>query len=217
MWTENNMSKACVMVTGIGNNTFIDNAKKYAYPIIKKYFNKNNYETFLIEDTKYKDEVQHPSWLWLKCHELIPGFDYILTWNIDILPVKIEDNIFSVIDQNMIGASCDLEYQNVKEYPNFKYNCGMVGVPKNREDFCNDIYNRYKSNPFSWPSYEQYYVNMELHKQNIPVFEIPNKYNYYFNHPNFENATCWHYTNKVHKSQVIELFKHHYRMIIGEE
>jgi len=208
------MTKKCVMVTGIGNNDWMLAAKKYAYPVIQKYFQQNGHEVFLIEETPFQTMAAHPSWLWLKCHEILPNYEYILSWNLDILPVKFTDDIFHDLDFNLIGACEDLEAANVRagcpQFSDFKYNCGLVGVPNQYKDFCTKVFDMYKHNPYGWPSYEQYYVNKEITQQNIPIHHIPNRFNYYYLYNDFEKASCWHYTNRVSKQQVSELFKYHY-------
>lgn len=199
----------CVMVTATGQSEWITAAIQYAWPVIKKYFKDNGHDVHLIRRTPYDTVVQHPSWLWLKCHELLPNYDYILTWNLDILPVIFNDDIFKNLDMSLLGAVVEDPSMHGM-FPHFKYNCGMVGVPKAYAEFCSEVYTKWMSNPKDWPSYEQYYVNMEIGERKIPVHEVPKKYAWYYNSPNYETATCWHYTNTVHKHSIVELFKKHY-------
>jgi hypothetical protein len=199
----------CIMVTAIGKNAWVSSAISYAWPVIKKYFEDNGHNVYLIQNTPFDSEVLHPSWLWLKCHEILLGYDYILTWNLDILPVKFEDDIFKYLDQTMVGAV--MEDPSVHGiFPHFKYNCGMVGVPKSYSGFFSDVYQKWNKNPNSWPSYEQYYVNQEIGERNIPIYSIPQKYAWFFNSPNYKEATCWHYTSTVQKDGIENLFKQHY-------
>jgi hypothetical protein len=199
----------CVMVTAIGKNEWVSSAIEYAWPLIKKYFEGNGHKVFLIQSTPYDSEVLHPSWLWLKCHEILPGYDYILTWNLDILPILFSDDIFKDLNQTLLGAV--MEDPSVHDiFPHFKYNCGMVGVPHTYDSFCSEVYAKWNKNPNNWPSYEQYYVNMEVGERGIPVFTIPKKYAWYYNSPGFKDATCWHYTSTVLKDGIATLFKQHY-------
>jgi hypothetical protein len=208
------IARKCVMVTAIGKNEWITSAIQYAWPIIKEYFEGNGHNVQLIRSSPFDNEVQHPSWLWLKCHEILPTYEYILTWNLDILPVVFKDDIFKILDMNLLGAVVEdssIHYT----FPHFKYNCGLVGVPNNYKDFCAEVYAKWIRNPNSWPSYEQYYVNMEIGERKINVFEIPKKYAWYYNSPNYETASCWHYTNTISKNKVTNLFKKHYERIFN--
>jgi len=202
------------MITAIGDNPWIVSAKKYLWPIIKKYFNDNGHNAFIIEDSEIKD-YQHPSWLWLNCHKILPNYEYILTWDLDIVPVNLSDDIFSVIDTTKISALVEPSYAKWQsQFPHFKYNMGLCGVPKAYSQFFESIYQKYKHNPFNWPSYEQYYNNMEIGQNKIEVQELPRRYASYLGE--MDNPTCIHYTAIISKDKALQYFKGHYDAIFKQ-
>jgi len=172
-----------VFVVKIGNN---DVYKHYS-KILENYFKKYNINFFYLEENKF--EV-HPSWLKLKCHDYVDD-DFILCWDIDILPRIDAANIVADLNLNKINLVQDTMLKikavnNNEIYSFFKYNCGLIGMPKNYKSFFSNLFDQY-SLLEKYPSYEQYVVNEELSKTNyIDVHELPDKWNTIY-HPPFRH------------------------------
>ena len=161
--------------------------------VIERYFIDNGHKVLVNSiDCSY----DLASWQWLNCHKLFPGYDFLLTWNLDILPQKRED-IFKDLDLTKLCASVESDGQSVA-FPHYKYNCGLVGVPASEAKFCEDVYTKWSGNPKKWPSYEQYYWNLEVGEQKKEVHEIPHKYNTFCGGGEGD-AVCVHYSGFVFK------------------
>jgi len=208
--------KTAVVVTAIPDMKWIKTYGDMCLKIIHAYFDRYNHEVRIIDKNPLNILVNHSSWLWLLGHQIFPGYDYLLYWNLDILPNKFNEDIFDSLDMNKIAMCREVNDIN-KMFPHFYYNSGMVGVPKQYDQFFVDIFNRWKDNPKNWPSWEQYYVNMEIGEQKIDVHEIPLKFNMF---PNYDKnlAICIHYTSSVRKEgpeplATTAMEKHYYRLI----
>jgi hypothetical protein len=188
--------KTAVFVTAIPDMKWIRTHGPMCLEIIRAYFSHYGHEV-LVLDKNPGISVKHNSWLWLLAHQIFPGYDYLLYWNLDILPNKFDEDIFNSLDLTKIAVCREADGSSTK-FPYYYYNCGMAGIPKQYSQFCIDTFNRWKDDPNNWPSYEQYYVNMELGEHKIDVHEIPKKFNmFYGSDPSV--AVCLHYSYTVYK------------------
>jgi len=107
-------------------------------------------------------------------------------------------------------------YPNGKHFtPSFKYNGGLVGIPKSYSSFIESVFKRHA--PGTYPSYEQYYLNNDIEKYQIPVYRLPNDLNYLYCIPlglqertdEFNSSRFQHYTMCVQGDEKAFLIKQH--------
>ena len=156
------------------------NYSKYSVPIMKKFceFNKVNHFVLTYDPIQNKYH-RPPSWIKLFAHEFIKD-DFILYWDLDLVPLKLYD-ISPVLDYdklNMVGDTSLLVENGFNS--NFKFNTGLIGIPKNWSDRLIKIYES-KAPLASYPSWEQYYVNDYISENNEKIHELPIEYNYMYN------------------------------------
>jgi len=152
----------------------------------------------------------HPSWYKLKAFDYIDD-DFVLSWDLDLLPKKNAESIIPFLNYNKINLAIDtavilknLNFLNEQKY--FRYNCGLMGIPRSFKSFCDDVFeyskNKIPSLDFPNPSpTEQDIINQKLYETNFKdVHEIESKFNtlYYTEKENLINivkAKCIHYTS----------------------
>lgn len=189
---------------------------KHSIPLIKKLCDFNKVNLFIL-DTDISQNIykKHPSWLKLFCHDLVED-DFILCWDLDLVPTKLFELNF--LDLNRINASYDRCFltENFTFNGKFKYNCGLIGIPKSYKDLFKSIYHT-KSEYSNYPSYEQYHVNDEIYDKNIPINLIDTKYNYLYDGKETESEILnMHYTWKINSNaHRVELIKNHFNKYNG--
>jgi hypothetical protein len=147
------------MILSIGSITY----KEDALAVLSHYFKSHNIEYHVIENAPPTIDVRgsHPSWWKLLAHSILPGYDFILCWDLDLLPNNPDVNIIDEFNMNLICLSWDSHakhYPNDKFLPSFKYNGGLLGIPKSYKDTLESIFKRYA--PGIYPSYKAYlYLN----------------------------------------------------------
>jgi hypothetical protein len=197
-----------IFVINIGDTVY----GKYSLAFIEKLCEHNNINLFVLSEDIPKNIYNlHPSWLKLFSHSLIDD-DFILCWDLDLVPTKLY-NIKELIDYNNLNFCYDGSYLNEGFTFNgkFKYNCGLIGVPKKYQQFMENIYHEYGKYA-QYPSYEQYYVNDEVFNKNITPNVLNNNLNYMFNGSEdfSDNIYNIHYTWKINSNQHrIDLIKKH--------
>jgi hypothetical protein len=87
----------------------------------------------------------------------------------------------------------------------FKYNGGLIGIPKSHKDFFESVFRDYA--PGVLPSWEQYYLNNAIHDKHIAIHELPGDINVLYGLPGFANARLQHYT---YKQEAKSKIKDHY-------
>jgi hypothetical protein len=186
--------------------------KKYSLEILKDFFSNLNIEPFILEESGDKNyKKAHPSWLKLISHKYIQDEDsVVLCWDLDLLPVKksLQFNLSETNFSLAFDTSIVLGKQGFNE--KFRFNCGLIGIPPNKRNFCEKIYNN--KAPGTYPSYEQYYFNDELVDSNELINLIPVRYNTLFhNGPLMYEAENIHYTWPcINESDRLKLIiKHH--------
>lgn len=188
---------------------------KHSIPIMEKFCKHNNINLFILDhDIEQNIHNKHPSWLKLFCHDLVDD-DFILCWDLDLLPKKKYKLDFLDISKiNLAYDSCHLK-ENFVFNGKFKYNCGLIGIPKSYSDFFKNIYFAHAANSY-YPSYEQYHVNDLIYDSKIQINVIDNKYNYLYDGNEIpEYIENIHYTWKIksneHRIKLIEdHFNKHY-------
>lgn len=216
----NNSINWCVMILSIGDIFY----KKYSKPILTDYFEIQKVKYFFIEnipdmfDKNFKNV--HPSWYKLLCHKILPGYDFILCWDLDLLPTNRQVTFIENIDKNNFCATWDTSlkfFPKSKFTENFKYNGGLIGVPKKLADFTETVFLEYSFDPYNWPSWEQYYLNEELASKKITVCELPDDLNYLYSYRLFNIAKIKHYTSsKDAKNHIFDHYKKYFSSINNE-
>jgi len=170
-------------------------------PLIEKLCEYNKINLFVLNnDIEQNTKCLHPSWLKLFCHDLVDD-DFIICWDLDLLPVKLFDlktyfnteMINMCVDWSLIKSSSAFNHK-------FKYNCGLLGIPKSESKFFSDIYKEIE-HP-NYPSYEQYYVNDKIYDNNTKINVMDGNINYLFDgNTNFpEDVMSIHYTWRVNST-----------------
>jgi hypothetical protein len=196
----NTSIKWCVMVLALDELPHT----KYAKSILEDYFKSNNIEYKFIEtipqDIELKDA--HPSWYKLLAHKILPDYDFILCWDLDLLPKNRYVTFVNEINFNKLNMVWDTSAKIGPAYrftPNFKYNGGLIGIPKYMSVFTEFVFNHYAPNLFNWPNNEVYYLNeMITHNNNLfDVHELSDDLNYIYGHAKFNDARLQHYTHNL--------------------
>ena len=146
--------------------------------ILIDYFNKYNIKVFTLTENKWNI---HPSWLKMKCFDYIND-DFVLCWDLDLLPKKNCPSIIPHLDFDKInmveetgrilGQHSFTDGENLK-LGQFKYNCGLIGIPLKYKNDIEYIFSTYKDS--SWPCWEQYHFNKHLSKNNFKDINELNK------------------------------------------
>ena len=190
--------KTAVLLPAIPDMEWVKTHGEMCIDVIRKYFNKFDHQV-IVMDKNPGINVSHNSWLWLQAHKLYPGLDFILCWNLDILPNRFDVDIFDCLDLDAINAPREADGSSVA-FPYYRWNCGQVGFPKRYSEFMEKIFEKYSGNPKCWPSYEQYYVNEEIGENNVFVHEIPRTFNIGCGHET-KDTCCVHFTYTVFKDK----------------
>lgn len=195
----------------------------YAAPaleVLRDYFNKHGLMYTIVTDLgKFNVKNAHPSWMKLLAHDMFPGNDFILNWDLDLLPIKSAHSIEAVLDKSKLNLAMDSSL--IAGYPgycaSFKYNGGLLGIPAALAEWCKSIY--MAKAPGTAPSYEQYYLNDAIAAGHIQVNRLPDEVNTLYPR-NTAGNTLWraaemkHYTFGVmdqhDKLRMIEEHKNDY-------
>jgi hypothetical protein len=193
--------KWCVMVLATGDIFYKDNSKR----ILIDYFIRHSIPYHFIEEVPQGIDfkLSHPSWWKLLCHKILPGYDFILCWDLDLLPRKSTVDIISKISMTELCLAKDSHviHHNDEKFIfsekdkyrySFQYNGGLIGIPKDFSVFTESVFQRFA--PGDLPSYEQYYLNEMICQLEIPVFELPTSLNRLYWDPDFATADLQHYT-----------------------
>lgn len=192
-----------IFVINIGNLEY----SKYSIPLISKIAKHNNANMFILNrDIIHNTSSVHPSWLKLFCHDLIDD-EYIICWDADLVPTrkyKIED----FFDLETISMAYDSSYvqENFRFNGKFKYNCGLIGIPKKESEFFKEIYT--KSRHSNYPSCEQYHVNDKIYDTNKYIHVLDIRLNKMYDGSVYSDSYNMHYTWKItspcHKNSLIQ-------------
>lgn len=196
------------MVLSIGDITYKEDAKA----VLEHYFKHKGLPYTFIESIPDNIDTRgsHPSWWKLLAHRILPGYDFIICWDLDLLPISLEVDVIQEFDMSKICMAWDssAKYYPVSELKSFKYNGGLIGIPKSYSHFTEYVLNTWA--PGVCASYEQYYLNQELYVKNIDVHELPSDINVLFSYPEFWKARLQHYTAHKRAKEFIELHRENY-------
>lgn len=198
-----------IFVINVGDTKY----SKHSLPIIEKFCEFNGINLFVLTKNIPQNVYNlHPSWLKLFSHQLVDD-DFILCWDLDLVPTKLY-KIEDMLDKTKLNFCYDAAYirQNFTFNGKFKYNCGLIGIPKSYSNFMENVYHKY-GRIANYPSYEQYYVNDEIFDNNIIPNLLDSNLNYMFdgNENLNDNVLNAHYTWKINSNEHrVELIKNHY-------
>lgn len=198
-----------IFLINVGNTVY----DKYTLPLIEKLCDFNNINLFILEQNISQNIYGlHPSWLKLFCHRLVND-DFILCWDLDLVPTKLY-NLEKMFNKEFLNMTYDRGFteENFTFNSKFKYNCGLIGIPKKYESFFENIYYKYGSTAI-YPSYEQYYVNDEIYDNSLEINVVDSVLNsmYYGDEIFSENVLNIHYTYKISSNQHrVDLTKLHF-------
>lgn len=191
------------------------NYYKLCEEILTDYFHKYNIETFILEKNEFG---VNPSWLKLKCFDYVDD-DFVLCWDMDLLPRKSSPNILPDLDLNKMNLCVDsIFYTKTTEVPPiplFRYNCGLIGIPKSYKPMIDEVFSEAKTSQL--PSYEQYPMNFRLAKNNfVDVHELDRGWNCIYHLPGensfIKSAKCIHYTGDVIVDVRERLIQDHHKL-----
>jgi hypothetical protein len=198
-----------VFVINIGTNIY----DEYSLPLIKKLCEFNNVNLFILDKNICQNIYNlHPSWLKLFCFDLIDD-DFIINWDLDLVPHELY-YFKDYFDVNKLNLAYDTAFirEDFNFNGKFKYNCGLIGMPKRYSDDMKNIYLNLGKNSF-YPSYEQYHVNDYIFDKKIDVNLIDSKLNTHFEgdesliNDNLNTHYTWRIKNQEHRIQLIK--RHH--------
>jgi hypothetical protein len=199
------MDGFCIAIMALGNIDYFQNAMNFIEPYCKK----NLIELHIIREDICNPKKAYASWVKLNIHKIIPNKKFILCWDLDLLPTSQAPNIVAFIDSAKLNMCFDyslfdknFNLTKSAEFPNFRFNCGLVGIPKNLANLCEGIYDKYAYGIYipgmMYPSYEQYYLNDAIVENNLSVNVLDKRWNMFFTEAKKETicdeAYCVHYT-----------------------
>lgn len=149
---------------------------KPAEEVLTDYFRRCDVPYAFLTGTNLNYSNAHPSWLKLILHRIFDD-DFIVAWDLDLLPRTPTVNIFPEFDTTRLNMCVDSSL--LAGFPGFtstfRYNGGLIGMPRSLSPWLASIYDNCA--PGTMPSYEQYYLNKFIHDDNISVNVLPNSYN----------------------------------------
>jgi hypothetical protein len=201
--------KYCVIILATGDIFYKADAKE----VLTHYFEKHEIPYVFIEKEPENPKKAHPSWLKLICHRILPGYDAIICWDLDLLPNSPDVNVIDDFDMTKLCLAVDSHAKNYPDdilpfCPKFRYNGGLFCIPKEFTGFTENIYDSFA--PGVLPSYEQYYLNNMIFENEIDIHVLPEDVNVLFGSPGFKTARLKHYTYGNYAKEYISFHKHNY-------
>ena len=201
--------KYCVMILSVGDIPYA----KWSKPVLTHYFERHGIPYVFINESPNGIDLKgsHPSWWKLLAHTILPDYDYIICWDLDLLPITPSTEVlsdFSMTTPTMAWDTGIKLHPELRNNPNlsflkhFKYNGGLIGIPHSHKEFFESVFYDYA--PGILPSWEQYYLNNAVHDKGIDIHELLGDINVLYGLPGFECARLQHYTYKQEAKSKIE-------------
>ena len=199
------------MVIAIGDIFYGGPAKE----VLTHYFEKHAIPYVFIES--YPPDIKEVpvSWLKMICHRILPDYDAIVCWDLDLLPDSPDTVVINDFNMNMICLARDSlslvqGHHNVvlPFCPEFKYNGGLICIPKMARLLTEMIFDNFA--PGSLPWWEQCYLNNIIAETKVPIYELPRDINVFYNFEGFEKARLKHYTCGDNAKQTIQSHRDSY-------
>lgn len=213
--------KLCVAILDVGTLPYASISRK----VLEDYFTRKQIDykfitSSILDSIDINTKKAHPSWWKMIIHRLLPGYDYIICWDLDLLPKSRDVSILEMFDFTKLTLAYDSPGNTVPFCPDFKYNGGLIGIPASHASFTEYIYDTYA--PGTLPSYEQYYLNTEIARKEIKVHELPRNVNVLYpvkkeERPAFYDSLVQHYTYGfgTEENRVSLIQAHHDRYFQG--
>lgn len=183
-------SKWCVVIFAYGDIFYALDSKR----VLEDYFRFHGIPYYFITEKplSFDTKEAHPSWWKLKVHSIVRGYDFIITWDLDLLPRNRHAKVIQEFDMTKICMVRDSSVSDTED-GFFKYNGGLIGIPKTYQSFMENIFDTHA--PGVLADYEQYYLNNELFQNNMKIHELPRKLNGLYSTRYFPDALLQHYTH----------------------
>lgn len=197
-----------VAVINIGSCDYAN----YSIPLIRKLCDYNNVNFHVIsKDISQNVCNAHPSWLKAFLHDEIDS-DFIIAWDADLIPTCYY-HFEEYFDKTRLNLGYDAAYSrhNWDYNGKFKYNCGLIGIPKEFSVIFKGLYDKHAAANL-YPSWEQYHVNDYIHDNNIEINLLPDVLNYMYDGEIIaSNVLNIHYNMWLIRSELerLELIKDH--------
>ncbi len=151
---------------------------KYTLPFINKYCTKYGYRIHVLD--KGLSPIP-PAWYKLLCHRLCES-PFIICCDLDIFIAPFAPPIHEVMDQHTINLCLDGSFYKAKinltsPYKFYKYNSGLMGIPKKMQNFIEAIYDESSMAYANTDCWEQGFLNQGLITRNIPIRQLPIEWN----------------------------------------
>lgn len=192
-----------IFTINIGDVTYA----KYAIPLIEKLAIYNNINLFVLDHNIEQNTYHtHPSWLKLFCHDLVSD-DFIITWDLDLVPTRPYE-LKHLFNTNNINMAYDGSFikENHTFNGKFKYNCGLIGIPRHYASFFRDVYDNCPTS--TYPSCEQYHINDKIYDTNQNITVLDTQLNHMYDGQIDPASMNIHYTwkiqNNAHRDELIE-------------
>ena len=201
-----------IFVIAIGDVKY----KQNSIEILKDYFSNKMVNLFILEedDLSINYKNAHPSWLKLLSHKYTQNDDFTICLDLDLLPINSEVDLVSHFNLNKLNMTYDTSVvcDHARFNNNFYYNGGLIGIPYNMRDFCEEVYT--KHSPGTYPSYEQYYLNDEIASKKIEIHNLPIELNAMYpqtdqSYELFVKGKFLHYTWGCNDQERISLIEKH--------
>uniref|UniRef100_A0A6C0JW53 Methyltransferase n=1 Tax=viral metagenome TaxID=1070528 RepID=A0A6C0JW53_9ZZZZ len=204
--------KYCVLVIAIGDIHYKADAKE----VLTHYFEKHGIPYVFLEENLSPElnyKKAHPSWLKMICHRILPGYDSIICWDLDLLPATPDTLVIQDFDLTRMCLAIDdtIRINGTEIHPscpNFKYNCGLICIPKKYSNFTENIYDTFA--PGTLQLWEQFYFNNMVFEENIDIFVLPDDINVFCGTNNFKMARLQHFTYGLYAKHLLTLHKYLY-------
>jgi hypothetical protein len=205
--------KYIVMVIAIGDIFWKAPAKE----VLVHYFEKYEIPYVFIEEdpVKLNPKGVAPSWLKMICHRILPDYDAIICWDLDLLPASPDIRVMDMFDMTKICLAKDClamrmaANKTVLPYcPEFKYNGGLICIPKPLKNFTEVLFDKFAPGTLPW--WEQCYLNNIIGAFKLPVHELPSDINIFYTFEGFDAARLQHYTCGLNAKEAILVHKERY-------
>ena len=190
--TSSTEYKWCVVVFAHGDIFYAPDSKR----VLEDYFKFNGIPYYFVtEKPSFDTKDAHPSWWKLKVHSMFPVYDFIITWDLDLLPRSRDVKVIHEFDMTKLCMVRDSSVPDTENgYSPCKYNGGLIGIPKTFQAFMENIFDRCAPGGFN-DGWEQGHLNQAIYECNIQLYELPRKLNGLYSTQYFQDALLQHYTH----------------------
>ena len=203
--------KYCVMVIAIGDFFWKADAKE----VLIHYFEKHSIPYVFIESYPADTKEVPVSWLKMICHRILPDYDTIICWDLDLLPASQDVEVMDVFDMRNIclakdGLAMRMASNNtvLPFCPDFKYNGGLISIPKALKNFTEVLFDKFAPGVLPW--WEQCYLNNLIAALKLPIHVLPDDINVFYTFDGYETARLQHYTCGVNAKESIASHRQRY-------